>query len=569
MKYFFLLNALLMNYIFCYYPIPGSFNHNKPLSTYITPENDMLVYNPNEGDLYKFMTSKTIRHTNSMKLNTTKFPANTSENIKDIYFNIYEAGYYINVTYFNEKYLSSFLFNPNSKNITYDSYKVEHLEHNKLLLFLSPENYTIQNNTINIVKLNFTNEKKRFTIIKSYNLSIYSSRVNCIPINNDIILCQFNEYIIYKEKSYIYNKKHYLALLQNETDISKQAIIVFDKNITSNKERSMETQSAQLLISLGNGKVIYCINDDIFSCGLIQIQNNNKITILKKHEKIYDYFGTKNTISAKNINENQIVLSLFEAPRYVKFAKITITNNNEFEKLYYDFRGSYFYNKYFYFSYLLKNNDNDLILIVTYDDEAIFEELGYVKCSDVSEYLYNGDYYDITFKFDYNIFNDNIVFIDENNRTIHSLFSKKDNKSIMFSEIYNSSSIFYYNLSAKDYKIFKDTYEIKYANSLDIKRSKRCSLSLYFLKCPKYCEICRENEEVCYDENYNKVNILKATIKNYFILILILSIVILAILIILIFLIYRKCRLRKSLSNNETIENNENNNQNELPIIPE
>ena len=94
-------------------------------------------------------------------------------------------------------------------------------------------------------------------------------------------------------------------------------------------------------------------------------------------------------------------------------------------------------------------------------------------------------------------------------------------------------------------------------------------MSLHFRECPKYCEICRENEEVCYDENYNKVNILKATIKNYFILILILSIVILAILIILIFLIYRKCRLRKSLSNNETIENNENNNQNELPIIPE
>ena len=50
----------------------------------------------------------------------------------------------------------------------------------------------------------------------------------------------------------------------------------------------MESNSAQLLISLGNGKVIYCINDDGFPCGLFQIQNNNTIKVLKNHEKIYD-----------------------------------------------------------------------------------------------------------------------------------------------------------------------------------------------------------------------------------------------------------------------------------------
>ena len=58
----------------------------------------------------------------------------------------------------------------------------------------------------------------------------------------------------------------------------------------------------------------------------------------------------------------------------------------------------------------------------------------------------------------------------------------------------------------------------------------------------------------------------KARLKNYFILILIVSIVILAILIVLIFFIYRKCVHKNSLSNKEIIEKG---NQNELPIIPE
>ena len=121
---------------------------------------------------------------------------------------------------------------------------------------------------------------------------------------------------------------------------------------------------------------------------------------------------------------------MISVPRRVKLSKIT--NNNTFEKLYYDFEGGYFYNNAFYFSYLIKNNDNDLILIVTYDNEALFEELGYAGCSDVSKYLYNGDYSEITFTFDRFKFNDDIVFLEKNNRTIHSLFSKKDNKSIIF-----------------------------------------------------------------------------------------------------------------------------------------
>ena len=168
-----------------------------------------------------------------MKLNTSNFPSNTSDNIKDIYFNIYKiTNSIINVTYFNDKYLTYFRFNPNinDNNIKYYTYSLGYLEHTKLVLFLIPENNTIQNNTINIVKLNFTNEKKNIKI-KTYNVSIYTSRVNCIPINNDNIVCEFIEYRIYSEKygNPIYNKQHYLVLLQNETDISKEAIKILDK----------------------------------------------------------------------------------------------------------------------------------------------------------------------------------------------------------------------------------------------------------------------------------------------------------------------------------------------------
>jgi len=49
----YLLMILIFEYIECM-SISGTYDKNMLLSSYITPKNDMLIYNPRSNSLYKY-----------------------------------------------------------------------------------------------------------------------------------------------------------------------------------------------------------------------------------------------------------------------------------------------------------------------------------------------------------------------------------------------------------------------------------------------------------------------------------------------------------------------------------
>jgi len=76
----YILFILFFNYI-ASIEIPGNFNIYNPLSSYITPENDMVIYNPQNKTLFKYKhNSKSPFYTNMSTLNTKEFPKDSSIN---------------------------------------------------------------------------------------------------------------------------------------------------------------------------------------------------------------------------------------------------------------------------------------------------------------------------------------------------------------------------------------------------------------------------------------------------------------------------------------------------------
>ena len=75
MKVYILL-ILLFSYIEST-DIPGTFTSNSLLSAYISPENDMIIYNPYSSSLIKYKYNSNIPfYTKVVTLNTTEFPKN-------------------------------------------------------------------------------------------------------------------------------------------------------------------------------------------------------------------------------------------------------------------------------------------------------------------------------------------------------------------------------------------------------------------------------------------------------------------------------------------------------------
>jgi len=70
MKVYILL-ILLFSYIKSW-DIPGTYDINTLLSSYISPENDMIIYNPKNSSLIKYKYNPNIPfYTNAIALNTT------------------------------------------------------------------------------------------------------------------------------------------------------------------------------------------------------------------------------------------------------------------------------------------------------------------------------------------------------------------------------------------------------------------------------------------------------------------------------------------------------------------
>lgn len=183
----------------------------------------------------------------------------------------------------------------------------------------------------------------------------------------------------------------------------------------------------------------------------------------------------------------------------------------------------------FYALYLLKNSDDIILPITIFNGVASFKEEGYTTCSNSSINLFNGETnYNITFSLHTLFGNNDIIFLNNSNQTLHSIIDEKF-RPINYSVVYNRFRI-RYNYNPEDYDYIKNnSINLLYTASLN--------------KCKKECELCTIGE--CYDRN-KKLILFPTDFEKYF---FILPLSILVMLIVLIFFTFAKCCVKQPLPN--------------------
>lgn len=518
-----LIFILLLTNIFSFTTIPGFFDKMHVLSGHITPENHLLIFSSNNSNytaLYKYeMDTNSIKYTKGYKLELQPFPENTSETIDDFYINInYINSTSIKIIVYNEKYLSTFIYKVDSR---YYHISMEEIGPNELAIFYNSRNATLNNNTLRIAKLDIKNKKLNFT--HSYSISGISeiANVNCVKTSNNNILCGLIEYggepIFYSVFDY------YLILLKDESDVDK---IKISSNSGGKRELTMNglyTYNFIRFVSLDDEKVVYChykyFYSNIFgegiSCGLAQVKNDSKIEILIKSEFIFKQMAEPNYL-ASNIfsiikyDNNQVILTCTEFNTYESknITRLTIYNNTFKRK--YEFISHRQGRKNLHnYIQLLKNNDNDLIFLMIYDEIGEFDELSYGSCRDLHEYIYNGDTSRLLIYIYPGFFNEkdnHIVFISDEKEILNSLVYGREEKIIKTGTIYNVNNISFH-LNTTDYEETKRLgryFNVSFRNTLSEKESETCILNITFKECDKECEIC--DYEKCYDRNWNIID---------------------------------------------------------------
>ena len=313
-------------------------------------------------------------------------------------------------------------------------------------------------------------------------------------------------------------------------------------------------------------------------CGLAQVQNNSiEInSLIYISNSIYRFssgiYLNKKILDGVKINDKQVILSYYEFEEksskfyyyeyynLIHYVKISIINGKLSNESTNVVLSSSYNDKSpgFCSLYLLKNNDDLLVSIPVFKDKASFKEYGYIACQNSKFNLYNGEkYYKINFQFDSLFENNNIIFLNKTNQTIHSIIGG-NNKPIKYLETYNKNYISYkYNPEDYDY-IKNNSFKLFFTSSLNEKMSEICQITLTFNQCKKECEICTSQN--CYDKNMNTINIIVLTdLESYF---FILPLSILAMLMVLIFFSFAKCCVREPLPNYGG-----NLIQNEMPLI--
>ena len=575
--------------------IPGTFNNiYNSLSSYITPGNDMVIYNPNNITLLKYnLISKPPYYSAGWLIRTKEFPKNSSENISDIHFHFnYINASTINITYFNEKYISHYIYNANTPNITYKHISLEVKEKNKLILFLHPTNNTY-NSSINIVEFDFKSEEK-LKIRKTYYFQSDKEILNCycvsVSANKDDILCGLIEYylsggLIYNIPSYLDSFIYSLIYFSESASFPNKIKInnhTFSSSITTaDSKTGFLVKNFIKLFPLSEGKTIFCFDEYNSStyisqakvkCGLAQVQNNKikindqkYLTSNKINRGSNDKYLNKNILDGVKINDQQIILSYYEykSTSYyqiisnIYFIKTTIINDKlSMEAVYAQFTSSSYSSIGFYSLYLLKDSEDNIVSIRIFNDVASFIVYGYTNCTNSSISLYNGEK-NYRIPFTYNSFFEikDIIFLNKNNQAIHSIIDE-NSKPINYSVIYNKKEISY-DYNPEDYNYIKNNnINLYYTASLNENKSQTCQLTIKFYQCKKECDIC--TEEKCYDKNMNLV-IIPTDLEKYF---FILPLSILAMLIFLIFFTFAKCCVKEPLPNYGG-----NLIQNEMPLI--
>ena len=267
------------------------------------------------------------------------------------------------------------------------------------------------------------------------------------------------------------------------------------------------------------------------------------------------------SVTVKCTSENTIIIISAELTKIDRrnITKISITDFN-------NFKAEYYYLQYdknstknnINYLQLLKNNDNDIIYLMIYEDTAIFKELGYSYCNNITDYIYNGEKYDFEVDITSALFkgNDNkCVFLDYEKK-INSLYLQRrgisdgllvTNGSIIYYKIYLG---FFFNLSTTDYDDAKkkEHYRIKFRNTLNGRESQTCMLDLKFKPCEDPCEICTETK--CYDKFYNEIDLEgRKILKSITVLFFVFIIALVASILITVFITLKKTRFSNGNNN--------------------
>ena len=226
----YLLILILLNDINCTKELSGIFKMDYYSSEYITPNNDILIYEPNECKLY---LSKSIQNSPQYNPPSQKILQDFAQDKPEtLYFNFINLEpQKIQVSYFNETNKGSFNYGNDSKEYSYIS--IEEIGNGNFAILHNANETSNNNNSISIATFDFYADNK-FNITKTYILNDKTKRVhsNCITTEGNNIVCALTKKDEDKKnEKYIYN--YTLILLNNEDETISNEIYIYNNSENS------------------------------------------------------------------------------------------------------------------------------------------------------------------------------------------------------------------------------------------------------------------------------------------------------------------------------------------------
>ena len=596
----YLLILILLNNINCTEELSGYFKMDYFSSEYITPNNDILIFEPKEGNLY---ISKPIQNSPQYNPPSQKgLKAFDQDKPETLYFNFLNIEpQIIQVSYFNETNGASFNYTQKLKEYSYIS--IEEIGNGNFAILLNANNTSKNKNSINIATFDFyakSNENK-FNITKTYILNDKTKRVysNCITTKGNNIVCALtkkdeddnlyyynytlillnNEDETISNEIYIYNDSEYIYTYEDDDDYDDD--YYDDDYVSLSYTKFYDEYKNNLIykffkiILIDNEKFLYCyMNNNGIYCGLAEIKNN-KIQVVYKEKKIFEDFDfssnlAKNSFDAIKYKDNIIILSLATSSE-MKFATLQLSSSNTFtiktDKGYYSRLDKH----YPFYAKLLKNNNNELILFMINSHsyysstylKGYIDELEFISCKNSTISLYNADKKTLEFitypSFLIDAQKAKSLYLFEIGNEINSIYSGYD-IPIELNKQYSKSETIYYNFTSEDYYKYTKKhikYEVGFTSSLET-NAQKCKISFNFYNCKSECEFCNSDDK-CWDQNWKFIYIKSDFEKVFFII----PCSIIVMLIVLALFTFAKCGVKEVIPN----YGGENPAQNELPLI--
>ena len=593
----YLLILILLNNINCTEELSGYFKMDYFSSEYITPNNDILIFEPKERNLY---ISKPIQNSPQYNPPSQKgLKAFDQDKPETLYFNFLNIEpQIIQVSYFNETNGASFNYTQKLKEYSYIS--IEEIGNGNFAILLNANNTSKNKNSINIATFDFyakSNENK-FNITKTYILNDKTKRVysNCITTKGNNIVCALTKK---DEDDELYYYNYTLILLNNEDETISNEIYIYDDSeyiytyeddddydydddyVSLYSTKFYDEYKNNLIykffkiILIDNEKFLYCyMNNNGIYCGLAEIKNN-KIQVVYKEKKIFEDFDfssnlAKNSFDAIKYKDNIIILSLATSSE-MKFATLQLSSSNTFtiktDKGYYSRLDKH----YPFYAKLLKNNNNELILFMINSHsyysstylKGYIDELEFISCKNSTISLYNADKKTLEFitypSFLIDAQKAKSLYLFEIGNEINSIYSGYD-IPIELNKQYSKSETIYYNFTSEDYYKYTKKhikYEVGFTSSLET-NAQKCKISFNFYNCKSECEFCNSDDK-CWDQNWKFIYIKSDFEKVFFII----PCSIIVMLIVLALFTFAKCGVKEVIPN----YGGENPAQNELPLI--